>query len=99
MPVFIASQNAQSYPVKSLPGLLIPFGAPHLHSSHLWENLCVYKEDILTKIFTGWMVCSTTCKMLSTEFRKKKRSYATAGCFFFNLKDVSGSAKICPNAS
>lgn len=29
------TDNAQSYPVKSLPGLLIPFGAPHLHSSHL----------------------------------------------------------------
>lgn len=74
----------------------IAFRIPHLNSRHLWENLHIYKEeDILTKIFTGWTVSSKMCKM----FRKNTTSAVTTGCFFFDLKDVSGSGKICPNAS
>lgn len=76
------------------------FGVPHLNNSQLWENLCAYsEEDILTKIFTGWIVCSKMCKVLFPEFRKSMTSDVTTGCFFFDLKEVSCSAKIRPNVS
>lgn len=76
----------------------IAFRVPYLNNSPLWENLCPFRgEDILTKIFTERIVCSKMCKTLFSKFRKYMTNDATTECFFFDLQEVSCSAKICSN--
>lgn len=76
------------------------FGVPHLNSSHLWENVYIQRREYSDKEYSlgGWSAAKCVkCCSLSSE--KNTTSDVTTGCFFFDLKDIRSSGKICPNAS